>query len=87
MREAREKIDLADLGIGPVRAVTGALLLEIAGDDREKKADTLAAHLQTVLADKEGVRVSRPSKTAEIRLRNLEESVTVGELANAGRMK
>lgn len=69
MREAREKIDLADLGIGPVgprRAVTGALLVEIAGDDREKKADTLAAHLQTVLADEKGVRVTSLSKMAEI---------------------
>lgn len=86
MREAREKINLANLDIGPVRprrAATGALHLEIAGDDREGKADTLAAHLKTVLAGKEGVRVTRPSKMAEIRLKNLEEFVTAGELAVA----
>lgn len=56
MREARERINLADLGIGPVRprrAVTGALLLEIAGDGKKEKADALVVQLRAVLAEKE----------------------------------
>lgn len=84
--EARSKIALAELGIDslmPRRGVTGALLLQISGEGREGKADRLASRLREVLGEREGVRVARPSRQAELRLFGLEESVTREEMAAA----
>lgn len=67
----------------PRRGATGALLLEISGEEREKKADLLASRLRGVLGTREGVRVSRPSRQAEFRLTGLEESLTRDEVAAA----
>lgn len=76
MRLAREKINLADLGIEatrPKRALTGALILEIPGNDGDAKADRLAAQMRDVLVGKEGVKVSRPRKMRELRIRGLDD--------------
>ncbi|KMQ87404.1 cellular nucleic acid-binding protein [Lasius niger] len=78
MTEARVKIDPKTLGIGFLRtrkAVTGALVLEVPGRDAVQKADQLAKLMDGVLKSK-GVRVSRFSKRAELRVRGLEDFVT-----------
>jgi len=86
MRLARERVDIRRLGIEelrPRRARTGALLLEIPGANGASKADALAREMQEALRDREGVRVTRPAKTAEIRIKDLEDSVSAVEIANA----
>jgi len=86
MRLAREKVNLRGLGIEelrPRRARTGALLLEIPGANRAGKADALARELQGVLHDRDGVVVSRPIKTEEIRLKDVEDSISAVEVAEA----
>jgi len=73
MRLARARIDLKEIGIRemrPRRARTGALLLEIPGAEGVRLADTLADKLRHALADN---MVTRPQKTAEIRIRDLED--------------
>jgi len=84
MRLARARINLSDIGIRemkPRRARTGALLLEIPGAEGPQLADALADRLRTVLAEKQGVTVTRPQKTAEIRVRDLEDSISADEIA------
>lgn len=84
MRLARDRIDVDELGIGEVRskrARTGAFLLEIPGPENAEKVDALANKLRTALADQEGVIISRPLKTAEIRIRDLEDSISEEEIA------
>jgi len=61
----------------------GALLLEIPGTDGTVKADALAREMQEILRDREGMVISRPVKTAEIRVKNVEDSVSVIEIAKA----
>ncbi|XP_029161111.1 uncharacterized protein LOC114932867 [Nylanderia fulva] len=87
MREARQKINLEDLGIKNgvkiKRAITGALMYEVPGARSQELADSLARRLKAALADKEGVRVQRPTKSAEIRIRGLDDSVTPSDVRNA----
>lgn len=86
MREARQKIDLEDLGILEGvkirRAITGALMYEIPGEKSQEKADRFARKLRTVLASKEGVTVQRPMKSAEVRIRGLDDSITPADIRN-----
>lgn len=61
---AKTHVRLEDHGIAAVvveRAMTGGLLLEIAGPEMEKKAESLAAVLRPALRDK-AVWVRRPSE-------------------------
>jgi len=84
MRLARARVNLEELGIRemrPRRARTGALLLEIPGVEGAQKADALADKLRVALADKEGMLITRPQKTAEIRIRDLEDSISEEEVA------
>lgn len=86
LRLAREQINLADLDIEvmkPRRALTGALILEVPGPNSEAKADQLAIRMREVLAGKEGTKITRPKKTAEIRLRDLDDSISKAEILNA----
>ncbi|XP_018368539.1 PREDICTED: uncharacterized protein LOC108764689 [Trachymyrmex cornetzi] len=79
MRIAKSNVDIDMLGIQEIRprkTRTGALLLEIPGVDGAKKANMLADRLKEVLKEQENVMISRPEKTAEIRIRDLEESVS-----------
>ncbi|XP_032690467.1 uncharacterized protein LOC116853467 [Odontomachus brunneus] len=83
---ARSKVPLYELAIKNLRckrAITGALLLEVPGPEGDKLTDTLASRLRVALTGEEGVRVDRPSKKAEVRLHNLEDSVTVADIAAA----
>lgn len=66
------------------RGMTGAYVLEIPGSgkkDRESKAKALAAEMRRVFAEDSSVRISRP--TAVIRVRDLDEAVTVEEVVAA----
>ncbi|XP_011859578.1 PREDICTED: uncharacterized protein LOC105557056 [Vollenhovia emeryi] len=86
MREIRSKVDLDALGIGPLKqrkALTGALILEVKGANSSQKADALADHIRKAVANKEGVRISRPTKLGEIRIKDLDESVTDREIQEA----
>lgn len=86
LREARSKIDLEGMGIPGVkirRAITGALIFEIPGEQSHERADTLALHLKQALSGKEEVRIQRPTKMAELRMRGLDESSCPSEVREA----
>jgi len=81
LRLATDKIDPASLGIDGMtarRAVTGAKIFEIGGPEKREKADAPAAKIREVLADREGVRVTRPSATAELRVKDLHDAIEGG---------
>ncbi|XP_059061645.1 uncharacterized protein LOC131854540 [Achroia grisella] len=85
LREAKSKIDLASMGIEELRfksAATGARILEIPGSQSGDKADALAQKLREVLGENP-VQVSRPTKTAEMRIMGLDDSVTTQDIAEA----
>lgn len=83
--KARRKIKLAVLGISsvrPRRAVTGALILEVPGQNSAPRADRLAVELRSAL-EGTGVKVEWPVKLAELQVAGLDESVTRAELIEA----
>ncbi|XP_047998737.1 uncharacterized protein LOC125236086 [Leguminivora glycinivorella] len=86
MSEAKNKVQLADLdisgGLRFRRAATGACILEIPGASSGDKADKLAEAIKQQIGE-ENVRVSRPSKSAEICVTGLDESVTTEEVVAA----
>ncbi|KYN21053.1 hypothetical protein ALC57_06592, partial [Trachymyrmex cornetzi] len=90
MRLARSKISLDDLSIANTRirkAQAGGLLIEIpGGEEAGAKAEALVDRLKGVLAEseyKEGVQVVRQMRRAEIRLVDIDQSVTAEEVAEA----
>lgn len=86
LREARLKTDAKALGIEGAkikRGVTGSYIFEIPGANSQEQADKFALELKKALAGKEGVRVQRPTKMAEIRLRGLDESIQAPEVKEA----
>lgn len=85
LADARKKVDLASCGITGLRyrkAATGARMLEVPGATSGEKADTLARKLRESL-DAELVKVSRPVKSAELRISGLDDSISTPELAAA----
>jgi len=81
-----DQIDPASLGIEGMsarRAVTGAQIFEVGGPQHQEKADALAKRVSEALAGIEGVRVTRPSPTAKIRIRDLCDAVEEGDLIKA----
>ncbi|XP_059050234.1 uncharacterized protein LOC131845209 [Achroia grisella] len=84
LREAKDKISLAELGITELKfkpAITGARILEVPGDSGDK-ADQLANKLASILPEG-SVRVSRPMKSAELRIGDLDDSATAAEVVAA----
>ena len=83
---ARAQIRLSEIG-GPVARIrqTAAeeILFEIPGKDRSAKADVLATRLNEVFAKEEEVRISRPLRRAEIRIRGLDMSIQPGDVQKA----
>lgn len=51
--------------------------------DEATKANSLALRLSEALKDRENVKVARSSRMAEIRLRDLDDSVTVEDVVQA----
>jgi hypothetical protein len=86
MATAKARINPAefglDAGVKPRRAVTGGLVLEVAGPDREAKADLLANRMREVLAGTDAI-IVRPIKCGELRVLDLDESITPLEVAAA----
>lgn len=69
-------------GISVKRAITGGYLLEIPGENDSALADRLAERLREIVGDT-GVRVTRPVKTAEVRVTGLMVTTTPEEVAAA----
>ncbi|XP_063369314.1 serine/arginine repetitive matrix protein 1-like [Cydia amplana] len=85
LSKAKENIDLERLGITAIkfkRAATGARILEVPGATNDEKADSLAKELAEKLGE-DIVRVSRPVKCTELRLTELDDSVSPGEVVAA----
>lgn len=81
LRKAREKISLEELDIRNMKirhAITGNLIIEVAGPDNNTKADKLAKKLKTVLAGE--ATIARPTKTGEILVRGIDSSITAEEM-------
>lgn len=86
MRTAKASIKPEDLEITRMRfkrVVTGALTMEIPGDRDGRKAGALAECLAALFAGNEEIRVARLIKTVELRIKDLDDSVTAGEVAQA----
>lgn len=85
LAEARSKIDLADLGIESLRfrkAVAGGRILEVPGATSGEKADSLAAKLRDTFKE-EDIRITRPTKCAELRVTGLDDSASANDVAAA----
>ncbi|XP_063532848.1 uncharacterized protein LOC134743387 [Cydia strobilella] len=80
-----KKVDLTSIGITKMRikrAVTGGQVLEVPGTASDEKADQLAKALAEKLGE-QNVRISRPIKCAELRLSELDDSVSPESVAAA----
>ncbi|XP_024893959.1 uncharacterized protein LOC112468828 [Temnothorax curvispinosus] len=90
MADCRNAIVLSELGIEKHPSIrttaTGVLNIEISGPECGIKADALANKMAEVLAGREGVRVTRPVMTADIRVSGFERSITQ-EVRNALALK
>jgi len=83
LKEAREKIDLSKIGIQEIkirRARTGGYIFKISGEGKSAKADCLTAKLREEV---KGVKIARPCKTSDLRVRNLDDSVSADEVRKA----
>jgi hypothetical protein len=84
LMEARQKVSLAELGIGPGkfrRSMTGACIMELPRETTAAQADTLAAKMGEALG--EAAVVTRPTKMADIRVCGFDDSVSAEELRGA----
>lgn len=74
LREARQTIEVKGLNIEGTlikRGITGSYIFEISGANKHEKADKFALGMREALKGKMGVRVQRPTKMAEMRLRGM----------------
>lgn len=81
LRKARSKISLKELNITMPKirkGRNGATIIGITGDDNAVKADALANKIQEILKDK--ALVTRPTIRGELKLTELEESITEDEI-------
>jgi len=76
IRQAREGVNLKDLGISNprMRRAANGILIEIPGAEGPTKADALASHLRDVIG--QNAVVSRPVVKADIRVSGIDESVS-----------
>lgn len=82
MTTVRRQVDLDQLGVriwNTKRTLTGGVLIEIRGPEKEEQAKTLASKIEEVLEDT-GAKITTPKKTVDIRLHRIEESVTAAEV-------
>lgn len=85
MLRAKKEIVLKEIGIDNcvIRSgFTGGLVIEIPGEEAEKKADVLATKLSNIFAN-EQVRINRPKIKADIKITGLEETTTNEEIQDA----
>ncbi|KAL0131922.1 hypothetical protein PUN28_000003 [Cardiocondyla obscurior] len=86
LKMAKDRIDLKKLGIDslrPKRGITGSIIYEIKGDNHNEKAKVLAKELSTALASVQQVRIACPQKTADIRIRDLDDYTRKDDVINA----
>lgn len=82
LKRARSEISLAEIGIENTRirkTVTGGILIQIPGNDGNKKAEILANKLQSLLEQE--ARVVLPVIRGELRMIGLDDSITKEEVA------
>ncbi|XP_039315378.1 uncharacterized protein LOC120359958 [Solenopsis invicta] len=85
LAKVRNQIDLRSMGITslrPRRALTGAIMYEVPGEQSQEGAERLESRLREILNPEE-VKVSRPIKTAELRLSGLDDLTDVQDVAEA----
>ncbi|XP_026825056.1 actin cytoskeleton-regulatory complex protein PAN1-like [Ooceraea biroi] len=85
VEKEQKGVDIDALGIAAPRvrrALTGALIYEIPGPESATKADELASRLEKVF-EGSGVRVTRPLKKAELRVRRLDDAATEESVSRA----
>lgn len=86
MKKARAEINLEEIGITalrPKRAITGALVLEVPGPEGVNRAKALKDKLQHAVGSLEGVKVARPVKTMDIRVKDVTEPTRTEEVRRA----
>ncbi|XP_029176961.1 uncharacterized protein LOC114945055 [Nylanderia fulva] len=69
-----KEVDLTSLGIAGTRlrrGVTGSILVSIPGGNSDCKADALSSELRRLFPPDSGVRVGRPSRMEEMRVREI----------------
>ncbi|XP_032676811.1 uncharacterized protein LOC116846713 [Odontomachus brunneus] len=77
---------MAEIGIGEIRTkktATGALVLEISCPEEYSRADALATKMSALFAKKQDVQIARPAKRADIGVRELDDSIAVGDVVSA----
>lgn len=80
---------LKDMGIGELRtrkSMMGAYILEIPGgtrEEREAKAEVLAGKLKEIFRERGDIKITRPLKMAQLRIRDLDESVEIEDIVQA----
>lgn len=82
LNKARERIPITELGINNTKirwAMNGAMIIEVAGDDMNGKADLLANKLRSALNGE--ALISRPIAKGEIRIWGLDDSTSQEEIA------
>ncbi|XP_037303248.1 uncharacterized protein LOC119193727 [Manduca sexta] len=86
LTDAQNRVDLTGLDITRLRpkfAATGAPMYEVPGANSEERADSLASRLRECFAGSEDIRISRPTKTVELRLSELDYTATPESVAAA----
>ncbi|XP_029163013.1 uncharacterized protein LOC114934535 [Nylanderia fulva] len=86
LRQARQKMEAHGLnmeGATIKRGATGSYIFEISGANGHEKADRFALGMREALKGKTGVKVQRPIKMAEMRLRGLDKSIRASEVIKA----
>ncbi|KAG6463650.1 hypothetical protein O3G_MSEX013993 [Manduca sexta] len=86
LTDAQTRVDLTGLDISRLRpkfAATGAPMYEVPGANSEDRADSLAAKLRECFEGSEDIRISRPTKTVELRLSELDYTATPETVAAA----
>lgn len=82
LKKARDSIDLNSLGINYInakRAITGGLIMEISGEDLERKTSSLMNNLRDVFIN-DDVKITRPTKKAELRVSGFDDSITSSDI-------
>jgi len=87
MARAKKEIPIESMGISGLksrRGQTAALILEIGGPDNRDKADRLAKKMADLFANEEEVKITCPTKMAELRLSGLDpDTVTTEEILSS----
>lgn len=79
LNEAKSRINLKDIGITETtvsRSFSGSLMILIPREDEREKAPLLASKIAEMVADRPDIKISVPSKKAELKLTQIDCSTT-----------